>query len=166
MKHRQYTFKDKGVEKKLNTVLAILDEDIITCESVEFIVHKIKPNPSYKEIYMIAEHLLKDEYVGKTIAKTENNTVKIDMYFITYSGRLFLSQNGYVGEKRRMTHKTIWTVAKIVATIANAMLIIYIAWLSVLTQKEANMQEQQIKIMQETIDNYKKIKQPSPYEIF
>lgn len=52
----------------------------------------------WANIELIIEKLLADKYIEQKSVISEQNT-SIDIYSITFEGRLFLEQNGYAGQK-------------------------------------------------------------------
>ncbi len=84
---------------------------------------------------IIEEH---KQITRDAITEEIKSSKPIDSYFISFEGVLFFEQSWWIWKNRPYTWKhikgiisTIWTIAKIVIIVLNALAILYLMWLTV-----------------------------------
>lgn len=99
------------------------------------------------EIPLIIEKLEKDGFIKKIITENPNNCKVEPPYncLLTYDGFLFFEKKGYKCKKRIDTIRQIWIVAKTIAVILNAVIIVSIGFWSIKVQSDSKEKDETIK---------------------
>ena len=142
--------------KKLDLVLENISE------AKEFIASKklfenLKNVIDKKELTIIVNKLFIDGYIEKKILGGEKESKLTPPYFcrITFSGLIFLERGGYYSENKKLQLENIWTKAKIVANIFNAILILIIAAAGVYVTIDSKKKDETIEKRNLKIDSLK-----------
>lgn len=116
-------------EKQLDTVLSIIDEKDDWTHSHD-IRQKLESDISNSQLdRLIIDKLLLDGYISIKDDASENVDKNNPPFYCrtTYHGRLFLERGGYNSETKTQRINRSWTIAKTIANIANASIVIIIA---------------------------------------
>jgi len=101
-----------------------------------------------------AMHQLNDDKYIITHIKNIDET----HYRINYRGRFFIENNGYKSQNKTYRHKRAWNIAKTIAVIANALLIIWLTSLSVKKESTDNNVTDKINNLENRIIILEKLK--------
>jgi hypothetical protein len=72
-------------------------------------------------------------------------------YRITFDGLLFFEKGAFKSQYKAERAKYNWTIAKTIATVANAIIIILLTWFTIVVSNKTNQQEKQIQVYEDSI---------------
>jgi hypothetical protein len=109
------------------------------------------------ELTRIVNYLYKHNYVEKTYDIKPNTSKIKPPYFcrITYEGFLFFENGGFNKENKTLKLNHNWKIAKTIANIANAIIIVVIAIIGIYISSESNKKDILLKNNESKIDSLK-----------
>ena len=106
------------------------------------------------ELELLLEHLVfLDFATDKEVSSERRLMTPYTKYRITTQGLLFLEKSSFKSEINKGKRIAIWTIAKTIAAIANAIMIIIIGFASVYLAKQSNDDKIENKKLHRTIDS-------------
>lgn len=135
----------KNIEK-LDFILGILynHNDLISSEDLLLKVNdKITEQITKHDLRKTINHFVNLNYIKKTIIENKNNSKTKPPYAceITYLGFLFFENGGFKKENKILRQRNIWIVAKTIAAVANALIIIFISiWAIIESKKDSEVE--------------------------
>lgn len=142
---------------KLDKVLIALSKvENHIFEDTSKIKQKLDFQISHYELDLILKYLVKTEYAFcETNEKLDNFELKKHTYKISLQGLLFLEKSSFNNEIKILKRKNNWTVAKTIAAILNAIIIVVIGALGVYVTNKSNVDKEENKVLHQTIDSLK-----------
>lgn len=142
--------------EKLDFILGVLynHNDLISSKDLFLNVNeKITEHDLRKAI----NHFVNLNYIKKTIIENENNSKTKPPYAceITYLGFLFFEKGGFKKENKILRQRNIWIVAKTIAAVANALIIIFISiWAIIESEKDSEVEtlKKEIELLKKDIN--------------
>jgi hypothetical protein len=133
-----------------------LDETLLyisahqNCKAHEILRDVLRMNRNYP-LNGILQKLIQDNYIIKH--PKSNQKEDFDTYEISFDGLLFLSRKGYRKRNRIEAIKHIWIIAKIIANMLNAVMILVIGALSVYVVNKSNEDKTENKVLKTRVDS-------------
>lgn len=118
------------------------------------IYSELKDVYSKTELTLTVEKLHLDKYIDLKFSESPTVDKISPPYYcrINYHGLRFLERGGYKLENKRIKQRTIWTNAKIITTVLNAITIIVIAFISgIYVPYNLNKKDETIKLKEKEI---------------
>jgi cell division protein FtsL len=146
--------------KELDLVLNILakEKNHIYISSLS-LYKKINPETISTNLDVLLEHLVDINYASSITTDQKSITqVNHKAYRITFQGLLFLEKTSFKDEISKGKRMAIWTVAKIIAVIINAIIIIIIGIASIYVPFKSNQKDEEIKLLNLKIDSLETVK--------
>ena len=148
--------------EKLDFILHYLYKNKVHINSIS-LFEELTPKIDNTEVTLIINSLKENGYLEKIISTVENASKIQPPYTvrITYQGMLFFDLGGFKNENKtlRLNHK--WKVAKIIAAVANAAIIIFISfWAIIESKKEPKTEklEKEIELLKKKVEKMNFIK--------
>jgi hypothetical protein len=125
-----------SVNKKLNIVLTQLNHPDTNPETPTEILEGINEKEwfSLKELVQILQKLKTDEYVIEDSGR----------FYISFEGRKFIEDCGYVGKSRKEKLNNLWKVIKIIGVIINGIILLGLAIMTYCKEDKINGLERSI----------------------
>ena len=140
-------------ERKLDNILIYLDNKEEYQETFNEIKTKSKSNLSNKELHLILEKLLKDQYIGFSFINKNGIPTSEKTYYISFEGQIFLNRGGYTEESRMIKKNKCWIKTKTTAVFLNAIIIILIGLAGVWATYDSKNKDKKISNLELKIDS-------------
>jgi len=145
---------------KIDLVLNYLNNDKDRSEKILVIQSNLSIQIPIKDLHLILQKINADGNCSIGYGKTGGIKNEIRHYFITYQGKIFLSNGGYSKQAKSIWWNDSWIKTKTIANLLNTLLLLSVAiigiWITYDSKEKdtkIELQESQIQTLKTTIDS-------------